>query len=78
MSTQTIDVNVAGMTCGHCVRSVQEEIRALPGVTDVHVDLVAGGTSQVTITSTEPLSDEDVTAAVIEAGYSIAPPRSLI
>ena len=78
MSTQTIDVSVAGMTCGHCVRSVQEEIRALPGVTDVQVDLVAGGTSQVTITSTEPLSDEDVTAAVIEAGYSIAPPRSLI
>ena len=76
--TTTSTFTVAGMTCGHCVRSVQEEIRALPGVTDVHVDLVAGGTSQVTITSTEPLSDEDVTAAVIEAGYSIAPPRSLI
>ena len=78
MSTETVNVNVAGMTCGHCVRSVQEELTALPGVTDVHVDLVSGGTSQVTITSTEPLSDEDVTAAVVEAGYSIAPPRSLI
>ena len=78
MSTQTISVGVQGMTCGHCVRSVDEELRALPGVTDVRVDLVSGATSQVTITSTEPLGDDDVRGAVEEAGYTIAPPRSLI
>ena len=78
MSTETINVSIAGMTCGHCVRSVQEELGALPGVTDVQVDLVAGGTSQVTITSTGPLSDVDVSDAVTEAGYSIAPPSSAI
>ena len=72
MSTQTITIDVAGMTCGHCVRSVQEELRALPGVTDVHVDLVTGGTSQVTITADTPISDEDVAAAIDEAGYTIA------
>ena len=78
MSTQTISVGVQGMTCGHCVRSVDEELRALPGVTDVHVDLVSGATSQVTITSAEPLTDDAVRGAVEEAGYTIAPPRSLI
>lgn len=78
MSTQTINVGVQGMTCGHCVRSVDEELRALPGVTDVHVDLVSGATSQVTITSDQPLSDDDVKAAVEEAGYQVAPPRSLL
>jgi copper chaperone CopZ len=78
MSTQTINVGVQGMTCGHCVRSVDEELRALPGVTDVTVDLVSGATSQVTITADQPVSDEDVKAAVEEAGYTLAPPRSLI
>jgi copper chaperone len=78
MSTQTVDVNVQGMTCGHCVRSVQEEIREIPGVTDVQVELVNGGTSTVRVTSDEPVTDEQLEAAVVEAGYTVAPPRSLI
>ena len=71
MSTQNLTIDVTGMTCGHCVRSVQEELTALPGVTDVQVELVAGGTSQVTITATEPLSDDDIRAAIDEAGYQV-------
>lgn len=71
MSTQNLKIDVTGMTCGHCVRSVQEELTALPGVTDVQVELVAGGTSQVTITATEPLPDEDIRAAIDEAGYQV-------
>lgn len=78
MSTQTISVGVQGMTCGHCVRSVDEELRAIPGVTDVKVDLVSGATSQVTITSDEPISDDAIKGAVEEAGYAVAPPRSLL
>jgi copper chaperone len=71
MSTQNLTIDVTGMTCGHCVRSVQEELTALPGVTDVQVELVAGGTSQVTITATEPLADDDIRAAIDEAGYQV-------
>lgn len=78
MSTQTISVGVQGMTCGHCVRSVDEELRAIPGVTDVKVDLVSGATSQVTITSEQPISDDAIKGAVEEAGYAVAPPRSLL
>ena len=76
MSTQTVAVQ--GMTCGHCVKAVTEEVAAIPGVTDVAVDLVNGGTSTVTISAAEPVSDEAIAAAIDEAGYTIAPPRSLI
>ena len=33
---------VTGMTCGHCVVAVSEEVSAIPGVTDVTVDLDSG------------------------------------
>ncbi|GAA4921724.1 heavy-metal-associated domain-containing protein [Actinoplanes utahensis] len=65
----TSTFTVKGMTCSHCVQSVTEELSALPGVTDVAVDLASGG---VTVASESPLSDEAVRAAVDEAGYELA------
>jgi copper chaperone CopZ len=59
---------VTGMTCAHCVQAVTAELRALPGVDDVRVDL---GTGAVSVTSESPLAD-DVRAAVDEAGYELA------
>ena len=41
----TTTVNVSGMTCGHCVSSVKEELAEVPGVTAVDVDLNSGGIS---------------------------------
>ncbi|ADG76318.1 Heavy metal transport/detoxification protein [Cellulomonas flavigena DSM 20109] len=76
MSTTTFRVD--GMTCGHCVRAVTEELTALPGVTDVTVDLVTGGSSPVTVTSDAPLDRSAVEAAVVEAGYAVTPTRSLL
>jgi len=73
MSTETYPV--VGMTCGHCVSSVDAELRAVPGVTAVEIQLVAGGTSEVTVTSDEPLARETVAAAVDEAGYALAGPE---
>ncbi len=70
MST-TITYPVTGMTCGHCVTSVQEEVGALPGVTHVEVDLVTGGTSHVTVTSDHPLERGTVAGAIDEAGYQL-------
>ena len=68
----TATYTVAGMTCGHCVTAVTEEIAELDGVTAVEVDLVAGGDSRVTVTSTAPVAEEAVRAAVREAGYDLA------
>ena len=62
---------VDGMTCGHCVNAVTEELSAVPGVTDVSVELVADGTSTVTVRSVAPLTTADVRAALDEAGYSL-------
>jgi copper chaperone len=71
MNTQTFPVT--GMTCGHCVSAVSSEIQTIPGVTDVDVDLAAGGTSTVTVTSDGPVSETDVAAALDEAGdYHLA------
>ena len=64
---------VTGMTCGHCVAAVTDELSALPGVRDVSVDLVAGGTSTVTVTSDTPINPDQVAAALDEAGdYRLA------
>ncbi|MGC4893717.1 heavy-metal-associated domain-containing protein [Micromonospora sp. DT31] len=59
---------VSGMTCGHCVNSVSTELGALPGVTDVQVDLATG---RVTVSSQQPLDADAVRAAVDEAGYDL-------
>jgi copper chaperone len=69
MTTTTI--RVAGMTCGHCVSAVTEELTGLDGVQQVSVDLVAGGTSTVSVTSAAPLDAAAVRAAVDEAGYGV-------
>lgn len=59
---------VQGMTCGHCVASVTEELAEIPGVEQVDVVLETGS---VTVTSAEPLDDATVRGAVEEAGYRL-------
>ncbi|HYO85472.1 MAG TPA: heavy-metal-associated domain-containing protein [Dermatophilaceae bacterium] len=72
MSTTT-RITVMGMTCGHCSSAVTEELQGLTGVTEVAVDLVAGGSSPVTIVSQGSLDRDDLVAAVAEAGdYTVA------
>lgn len=68
---ETTTLTVQGMTCGHCVSAVKEEIGAITGVSEVQVELVEGGDSPVTVTSASPLSREDLAAAVDEAGYTL-------
>ena len=71
VSTQTF--SVTGMTCGHCVSAVTSELKEIHGVTDVSVDLVAGGTSSVTVDSAQPVDESAVAAALDEAGdYHLA------
>ena len=60
---------VSGMTCGHCVSSVTEEVAQIAGVSSVDVDLAPG---QVTVTSENELDRVQVQRAVEEAGYQLA------
>ena len=65
----TATYTVVGMTCGHCVNAVTEEVSQVPGVTGLDVDLVSGG---LTVTSDAPVEQSAVRAAVEEAGYQVA------
>jgi len=60
---------VSGMHCQHCVTSVTEEVSAIPGVTDVAVDLDTG---ELVVTSDTDLFFSDIEAAIDEAGYTVA------
>lgn len=66
-------ITVAGMTCGHCVAAVCDEISQLPGVHSVEVDLDSGA---VDIRSAAELDRDALVAAVDEAGYTIVGPAS--
>jgi copper ion binding protein len=59
---------VVGMSCQHCVDAVTAELGRLAGVEQVQVDLGAGS---VTVTSAQPLTLDDVRAAVDEAGFDL-------
>ncbi|MGK4580789.1 heavy-metal-associated domain-containing protein [Kitasatospora sp. HPMI-4] len=71
--SSTITYTVTGMSCGHCEKSISEEVSALPGVTDVTADAKAG---TVTISSDAPLDESAVRAAVDEAGYELVGPAA--
>ncbi|TDD05545.1 copper chaperone [Nonomuraea deserti] len=66
MSTATY--TVTGMTCGHCVSSVKEEVSEVAGVTSVEVDLAGG---LLTVGSDAPVDAALIAAAVKEAGYEM-------
>ena len=67
--SETRTFTVTGMTCGHCVASVTEEVEEVAGVESVEVALETG---TLTVTSSQPVDDAAVRAAVEEAGYQVA------
>jgi copper chaperone len=62
-------ITVKGMTCGHCVSAVQQEIGSLPGVTGVDVELDTG---TVRVIADPPPDAAALRAAVDAAGYEMA------
>jgi copper chaperone len=63
----TSEFQVTGMTCGHCEMSIREEVGEISGVTDIQVSAQTG---RLVVTASDSLDDEQVLAAVEEAGYS--------
>ncbi|MCC6831736.1 MAG: heavy-metal-associated domain-containing protein [Thermoleophilia bacterium] len=59
---------VPGISCDHCRAAITEEVAAVPGVTDIQVDLEA---RTVTVRG-QDLDDAAVRAAIEEAGYEVA------
>lgn len=69
----TYQLEIKGLTCGHCVASVTEELREIPEVSGVEVELNSGkeAISIATVTAAADLSEVALAAAVDEAGYEL-------
>ncbi|MEU2823185.1 MULTISPECIES: heavy-metal-associated domain-containing protein [unclassified Streptomyces] len=61
---------VTGMTCGHCVASVTEEVSEVLGVDEVEVDLPEG----TVLVRGRNLDDNGIRTAITEAGYTVTEP----
>ena len=61
-------VKIKGMTCGHCEGRVNTELGKISGVTEVKA-MAADGVA--VITSGEALNLDDISQAVITAGYKV-------
>lgn len=65
--------SIEGLTCGHCVQTVEKAVASVDGVESATVELVAGGTSRLAVAGNA--SADAVRDAVTGAGYSVAPGR---
>ena len=63
---QTTEFQVTGMSCGHCEASVRSEVSKLAGIERIDVSAATG---RLVVESSASLTDDDVIAAVDEAGY---------
>ena len=66
----TSEYQVTGMTCAHCENSIREEVGQIAGVDRIEV---SAGSGRLVVTSSAPISDSAVLAAVDEAGYEAVP-----
>jgi copper chaperone len=64
-----VEFSLEGLTCGHCVDTVQRAVLAVDGVDSASVRLVAGGRSRLAISGAA--DDAAVRDAVTAAGYSL-------
>lgn len=67
MATETRVINVEGMTCGGCVKSVDSAVSQLQGVQSVDVDL-EGNKASVTYDAST-VTVEAIVEAIEDAGF---------
>lgn len=67
MAENVKNYTVEGMTCGHCEMSVKEEVGEIAGVSAV---TASHETGEVSVTG-DDFTDEQIAAAVEEAGYTL-------
>ena len=66
-----LTLEVAGMTCGHCVAAVSNAVAAVPGAGEVSVDLASG----VVRAGGHP-DEAAVRAAIADEGYEVLEARN--
>ncbi|MBP8864019.1 MAG: cation transporter [Anaerolineae bacterium] len=65
----TVTYTVPNISCGHCVRTIQNEVAELEGVRAVKADL---GTKSVEIAFDAPATEEAIKALLAEINYPVA------
>lgn len=65
MGMNEITYTVPGMSCAHCEHAVGSELRRVPGVDSVDVDLE----TKLVVVRGDALQDAALRAAIEEAGY---------
>ena len=63
----TKEFQVSGMSCAHCEQAVTEELGRVAGVERIEVSAATG---RLLVTTSTPVPDEQILAAVDEAGYA--------
>ncbi|MEB2282776.1 copper chaperone CopZ [Lysinibacillus xylanilyticus] len=66
---QNVTLNVQGMSCGHCVNSVEKSVGALTGVEQVKVNL-AEGLVDVAFDETQ-VSLDQIKETIDDQGYDV-------
>jgi copper chaperone CopZ len=63
------ELTIEGMTCGHCVRAVEQALSEIPGVQRVEVEI-----GHARVEAEEQVTRDALVAAVEEESYRVAPP----
>lgn len=61
-----IDLNITGMSCNHCVMTIESALTGKPGVKDVKVDL---NKKEARITITDAIEPDALISVIEELGY---------
>ncbi|MDH5459113.1 MAG: copper ion binding protein [Nitrospinota bacterium] len=63
------DIQVEGMTCGHCVETVTQAVNTLDGISQVSVDL---DKKQVSVDFDESRTNPDaISSKITEVGFEV-------
>ena len=61
-------ISIEGMSCGHCVKHVNDALNEINGVTNVNVSL---NDKNALIDATNDVKDKDIKFAIEDAGYEV-------
>ncbi len=65
---QTVTYFIPGISCNHCVHTIESELKELPGVVTVKAD---ANTRQVVITFEPPATETKLKNLLVEINYPV-------
>jgi copper chaperone CopZ len=63
----TKEFTVRDISCGHCAQAITQEVKNVPGVQNVNVDV---STKRVSVETNERVTTDVLVNAINEAGYA--------